>query len=124
MADSHEQCDALLADATWWFKGFRAGAQQIEAWGNSDPTDGIGHGLLRVREWLSQLARGKRRVLGMNDRNLGVAMSEAEFERIYDGLRDHSGDGDRALARETAEKVWREFVAERREPKDDEQIPF
>lgn len=124
MADSHEQSDALLADATWWLKGFRAGAQQIEAWGNSDPTDGIGCGLLAVRDWLSRLARGKRRVLGMDDRNLAVVLTEAEFERLYDGLRGHAGDADRALARETAETIWREFVAERREPKEDGQIPF
>ncbi|MGF7152651.1 hypothetical protein [Novosphingobium gossypii] len=124
MADSHEQADALLADVTWWFKGYRAGAQQIEAWGTLDPTDGLGTAILGVREWIGRLARGKRRVLGISDRNLGVAMTEAEFERLHDGLREHSGDGDRALARETIELIYREFVAERREPKNDGEIPF
>lgn len=123
MSDSHKASAALLADALWWFKGYRAGAQQIEAWGNSDPTEGLGDGLRGVREWLCQLARGSRRVLGVEERTLAIVMTEAEFERIYDGLRGHSGPADRALARETAETILREFQREQRETPDDD-IPF
>lgn len=123
MTDNHETASAALADAIWWFKGYRAGAQQIEAWSMSDPTEGMGDALRGVREWLGQMAQGKRRVLGTDKRSLAMVMTEAEFERLFDGLHTHSGEADRALARETAERILNEFRAEwRKQP--DEDLPF
>lgn len=123
MADNHEQAASNLADAIWWLKGFRAGHQQIEAWGASDPIEGLGESLRGVREWLNRLALGKRRALGTTERNMAIVMTEAEFERIYDGLQGHSHAADRALARETASAILSEFQREQRETPDDD-IPF
>jgi hypothetical protein len=60
------------------------------------------------------MAKGKRRLLGMDERNLAVVMAEAEFERIVDGLHEHSTEADRSLARETLGRVLREFRAEQK----------
>lgn len=110
MTVSHTSADALLADAIWWFKGFRA-AQPADA---SDPTDDLGNSLLRVREWLDRLPLGLNRLLGTSDRAYACVITEHELEVIIDGLRGNSNE-DRDLALTKVREIHKQFVAECKE---------
>lgn len=116
---NHSEADSLLADALWWFKGFLA-AQPADA---SDPTDALGNSLRNVRQWLIGLSQGHRRLLGTNERQYAVVLTEAEFERIYDGLK-HRTVKDLDLGLTTAKAILDQFTAERREAALPDGAPF
>lgn len=107
MTVNHTSADALLADAIWWFKGFRA-AQPADA---SDPTDALGHSLLRVREWLNRLPLGLNRLLGTDERTFACVITEHELEVIIEGLLCHTKE-DRYQALEKAREIHKQFMAE------------
>lgn len=107
MTVNHTSADALLADAIWWFKGFRA-AQPADA---SDPTDALGHSLLRVREWLNRLPLGLNRLLGTDERTFACVITEHELEVIIDGLLCNDSK-DREQALEKAREIHGQFLAE------------
>lgn len=113
------QADSLLADALWWFKGFRA-AQPVDS---VDPTDALSDSLRNVRQWLIGLSQGHRRLLGTNERQYAVVLTEAEFERIYDGLK-HRTVEDLDLGLTTAKAILEQFTAERREAALPDGAPF
>lgn len=81
---THEQADSALADAIWWFRGYKASRPTDEY----DQSFDLGTALLSARTWLKRLARGKTRLLGLNEREQGVALTYYEFEVIFDALRD------------------------------------
>lgn len=110
MTENHTSADALLADAMWWFKGFRA-AQPADA---GDPTDDLGNSLRRVREWLNRLPLGLNRLLGTSERNFACVITEHELEVIIDGLRSNTNE-DRDLALEKVREIHKQFVAECKE---------
>ncbi|MBB4859674.1 hypothetical protein HNO88_003003 [Novosphingobium chloroacetimidivorans] len=112
----HEDADNALADALWWFRGFRA-AQPTEA---SDATFDMQSKLLDARNWLKRLAEGKRRVLGLGEPEQGIVITYAEFERLYDGLRH--GIEDREVGVATAKQILEEYRAELRGTKPG--VPF
>lgn len=87
MTVSHTSADALLADAIWWFKGFRA-AQPADA---SDPTDDLGNSLLRVREWLDRLPLGLIKLRGTSDAHI-----EASGQGVDEPLGTISAGGTHA----------------------------
>lgn len=107
MTENHTSADALLADAIWWFKGFRA-AQPADA---SDPTDDLGNSLRRVREWLNRLPLGLSRLLGTSDRAYACVITEHELEVIIDGLRGNSNE-DRDAALNKVREIHKQFAAE------------
>jgi len=110
MTVNHTTADALIADAIWWFKGFRA-AQPADA---SDPTDNLGHSLLRVREWLNRLPLGVSRLLGTSERTFACVITEHELEVIIEGLICRTKE-DRDAALEKARAIHKQFMAECKE---------
>jgi hypothetical protein len=118
---SHEQTDNTLADALWWFRGYSAARQTDE----HDQTFGLGEKLLRARNWLKELASGEKRLIGLHDRELGVVLTEGEFEMVYDALRF----GDRTPKEEIEQivgklhRVSEKFNSERAYLRDPD-IPF
>lgn len=110
MTENHTSADALLADAIWWFKGFRA-AQSADA---GDPTDDLGNSLRRVREWLNRLPLGLNRLLGTDERSFACVITEYELEVIIDGLRGNTNE-DRDLALAKAREIYTQFAAECKE---------
>lgn len=115
---THEQADSALADAIWWFKGFRA------AHADNDPTCGMADDLRNARNWLSRLARGKTRLLGLTERAQGVVLTEYEFEVVFDALRDGSCEQDRNLARPLIQNILDEIRAERDAARAEEKALF
>lgn len=107
MSINHSSADAMIADAIWWFKGFRA-AQPADA---SDPTDNLGEGLRSVREWLDRLPLGLNRLLGTNERNFACVITEHELEVIMDGLNRNTIE-DRDLALAKVREIYKQFASE------------
>ncbi|CDO37631.1 hypothetical protein [Novosphingobium sp. KN65.2] len=116
---THETTDSALADAIWWFHGFKAAAQASDAM--CDPTRDLGTKLRNARDWLSGLARGESRFLGLNEREHAIVLTEHEFEVIMDGLRGTAEE--MAEAREKSMAIYRRFQAEQRERANTE-VPF
>ena len=111
---SHEQADSALADMIWWFRGFRAATVNSDPLAPTDQTFDLAGAALTTRTWLKRLARGKARLLGINDSERAIVLTEAEFDTIFDGLRE--GAIDCVLpARELVMRVLREFQAEANE---------
>lgn len=110
MTMNHTEADNLLADALWWFKGFRA-AQPADA---RDPTEALGDSLRSVREWLNRLPLGLNRLLGTSERTFACVITEHELEVIIDGLRENTGE-DRELALAKVREIHKQFVAECKE---------
>jgi hypothetical protein len=123
MADfSHELADSTLADALWWFRGYAAARQTDE----HDQTFGLAEKLRRARQWLSSLASGEKRLVGLHERELGIVLTEGEFEMVYDALRF----GDRTPKEEIEQIVGKlryaydRFSAEKSALSEDPDIPF
>ena len=89
----------------------------------TDPSQGLGPSLRNVRDWISALAAGSKRMLGISERRLGCAITKAELERIFEGLREQASDDERLIARTTITAILLEFQAERTSAFDDE-APF
>ena len=104
---THKAADNALAEAIWWLKGFRA------AHPDSDPTCGMEDGLRAARDWLSGLAHGRTRLLGLSDHAQGLALTEHEFEVMYDGLRATADDAEREQAIKVIKNVLDAMGAER-----------
>jgi hypothetical protein len=119
---SHETTDSALADALWWFRGFAATRQT----GEHDQTFGLAEKLKRARSWLNSLASGEKRLVGLHERELGIVLTEGEFEMVYDALRF----GDRTPKEEVEQIVgklryaYERFSTERSAMKYDPDIPF
>lgn len=113
---THEQADNALADAIWWFRGYKA----------SRPTDDydqsfdLGGALHSARTWLKRLARGKTRLFGLTEREEAVALTYGEFEVLYDALRERATAQDRDLGQELVKRVLDEISVERKADRDDE----
>lgn len=120
---THEHADNVLADAIWWLRGFQSARAEPNPFGVEDPTHNMSEKLLAARNWIKSLACGASRVIGLNDRERGVALKEAEFEHLFDGLREGATEADRAMGRETAQKVFHQFHEELRILPDD-QVAF
>ncbi|WP_334656964.1 hypothetical protein [Sphingomonas panaciterrae] len=118
---THENHDAALADALWWFRGFNAAHAALQATGGAAFTgaEGLDHHLREVRGWLKELSTGKRRVLGMSERERAIVLTEAEFERVLDGLRSTNAV-DVNAGRATVEAVFAEVRAEVKQADEDE----
>jgi len=114
---THEAADNALADALWWFRGFKA-AQSPDA---SDATFDMQAKLLETRNWLKRLAEGKSRVLGIGEPEQAVVITYAELERLFDGLR--GGIADREVGIATAKQILTEYQAEHRAARKSE-VPF
>lgn len=108
---SPEKADNLLADAIWWLRGFRA-AHPVDMM-DCDPTQGLGDALLNVRNWLVKLSLGRARIIGANERQVAVVMTEGEFEQLFDGLRVDAAEEDLLLARTKVAAILQEFRHER-----------
>lgn len=108
--------DDALADAIWWFHGFKAAigiASVLSPFGETDQTHGLGDKMLAVRERMSRLAEGKARAIGSTEREMSIAITEAEFDRMRDAFQPNATDDDRKGAKEIADTIWRQFEHER-----------
>jgi hypothetical protein len=109
---THENHDAALADALWWFRGFNAAHAALQVSGSPfTGAEGLDHHLREVRDWLKALSAGKRRVLGMTDRERAIVLTEAEFERVLDGYRAITA-ADVNIGKSTIESIFAEVRAE------------
>lgn len=120
MGYSHLSADEQIADAIWWFKGFRA-AMKLE---DRDETDGLAENLRRLRDWLGGLPYGFTRLVGTADCALGCVLTEAEFEQVFDALR--GTDEEREVGLATMRRVLDQFSNERRDLANarNKEIPF
>lgn len=80
------EADLALADAFWWLRGFGAANPAEDSAGQAG--DGIG----RARATIQKLTSGDAivvRAWGEHHDKQGfrIVISEAEFDRIFDGLR-------------------------------------
>lgn len=108
-----EQADSRLADAIWWFKGFAVATQRRCAMDcDQDPTEGLGESLRSVRNWIDRLSRGSTRLIGTNERTYAIALTEQEFEVLFDGIRSEGNLAEVGHARALAGKILAEFQAE------------
>lgn len=109
---SHEKTDSTLADAIWWLHGFRAACDGRDQF-SSDPTRGLGDDLRAARDWIKGLAHTRTRLIGLDDRNQAFVITEAEFEVLFDGLREGATPEDQNLGRAAALKIIEAVKAER-----------
>lgn len=106
----HEIHDDILADATWWLKGFKAARQTDE----HDQTENLGAGLLEVREWIKGLARARTRLIGTTDRDQAFVITEGEFEILYDAIAHPSStERDKAAGAALLKKIMDQVKTER-----------
>lgn len=107
MIRDHEKADAALADARWWLSGFEAAAVS----GVDEVAHRLWRGLQDVRQWIVDLSTGERRILGLNDRQRAVVLTEAEFECLVDAIKVPE-ERERQRAEALIEQVFREMQAE------------
>lgn len=115
----HEQHDNALADALLWLRGFEAATTSD----HDDTARKLWTGVRNVRDWLAGLTAGRTRLLGMNEHARAVVLTEAEAERLLDGLCETPAPADVTAARETIEAVFADMRREAAEP-DTDMIPF
>ncbi|WP_374139445.1 hypothetical protein [Sphingomonas sp.] len=110
----HKEADSALADLLWWHKGFAAAHGIAAASGQGLPANDpdLEGRARRVREWISALCVGQRRTLGLDDRDRAIVITEAEFERLFDGLKFHDQEADYKIAAETAVNILQQARAE------------
>lgn len=111
---THEATDNALADALWWFRGYSA-SQPVDAY---DRTHDLAGALLTARNWLKRLALGRTRLLGLDDRNCAVVLTEHEFEVLDDATRENATNEEREAGREVIRGVFAAFRAERKEARE------
>jgi len=112
---SHNDVDAALADAIWWFKGYVAAS-------NADVTEGLVGRLRRGRQWIERLSFGDSRLIGTSEHQQAFAITEREFEQVMDALHPRSTKADREIAEAMLRRVHSKVIGERsaRDP----EVPF
>lgn len=108
--------DDALADAIWWFHGFKAAigiASVLSPFGETDQTRGLGDKMLAVRERLCRLAEGKARAIGSKEQEMALSLTENEFDRIRDALSPMGTEDERAAAFKMANEIGAAFDQER-----------
>lgn len=125
MIRDQESAAGALADAIWWFKGFAAAQPEFE---RATPAH-LAENLRLARLWLEGLTCGGYRLLGVHDSAFAIALTEAEFEQLWDALRtDGSKQGaeEREAVRARLKPVLDQFNAERRALADSRnmEVPF
>lgn len=113
MIKDHQQADEQLADALWWLRGFAA-AQPADD--RATPLH-MADSLREVRVWLRRLSEGLTRLIGTDDRSFAIALTEAEFEQLWDAARAPDDESGAAERRETVERlrpILTKFTEERR----------
>lgn len=118
MIRNHENADSRIADAIWWMHGFAAAKPK-----KAGKLAELAEGLSEIRNWLLRFTQGRSRLLGTDERQLAVVMTEAEFERLFDGLRVKACREDIDDARATVTAILNEFRHERKSVFDPE-APF
>lgn len=105
-----QDADDRLADAIWWLTGFEAATARLGcAMDMSEgPSRGLADGLRSVRDRLRRLSTGTDRLIGTNCRAFSIAVTEAEFEVILDGLQRNT-EAEQAAGLEQARKIFAEF---------------
>ncbi|MXP24852.1 hypothetical protein GRI39_02165 [Altererythrobacter indicus] len=102
--------DGTLKDAIWWFYGFEAAQPYSEAaLDTHTKSRDLAEKLNSVCRWLSRLAEGKQRVIGVDERTMALAITEHEMEALLDGLKGKPSEDDRALALKTIEKIFKQY---------------
>lgn len=107
MGMNHTDADNALADALWWLRGFEAATTSD----HDDTVRRLWTGLRAIRVWLNEAATGDHRLLGTTDRHRAVVITEAEFERMHDGLRGLTNE-DRELGLSTSHAILAAFQRE------------
>lgn len=116
-----ERRDSILADAIWWFHGFQAANKGSDG---TDPTRDLGVQLTAVRADINRLGDGRSRLIGSDDRNLAIAIREAEFEAIFDAFRESADAEDVKTGFDTLKRILAEFSAERKAARQWAGYPF
>lgn len=109
MIRNQYEADNALADALWWLKGYAAAASG-EA---QDDAQAMAEKLSDARRWLNDLTDGSKRMLGINERQLAIALTENEYEVIVDGLHDKENSGERLQALEITKPITAQLREER-----------
>lgn len=108
--------DSRLADVLWWLHGFNAAQPAMLADFSPQPVSiDLASGIRGVRSWIEGLAKGRTRLIGTNDRELGAVLAEHELEVIHDGLREGAAPAELESARELVSKVLKQIGVEYRE---------
>lgn len=117
---SPAQMDSVLADATWWFAGFAASR------GSEAPAEiaDLEAGLRSARLQINRLARGKSRLIGHDENDIAIAITEREFDLISDAFMERATPDEIRAAFDLIVGVRKEYVAELREFKWGEAVPF
>ena len=104
-----QQHDDALSDVIWWLKGFAAN--------NPDNQDvyQMQDGLRNLRTWLDRLGKPgfatTFRTVGTDRDDIRIVITEADFDRINDGLTDIRND-DCQFAKRLMEGLRTEYVEE------------
>lgn len=117
---SPKQMDDVLADAIWWLKGFSASRGKKA---NADIVD-LEAGLRSARQQINRLARGKSRLIGHDENDIAIAITEREFDVISDAFMERATPDEIRAAFELIVGVRKEYVAELRAFKWGEAVPF
>ena len=110
MGMNHTDADNALADVLWWLRGFEAATTSD----HDDTVHDLWTGLRNIRNWLSEMARGGHRLLGLSENARAIVITEAEFEAILDGLQRNTEE-DREAGRQTARAIFDQYAREARE---------
>jgi hypothetical protein len=113
MSMDGQQAIDKIADAFWWLRGFASARP------NDNGAFEAMEAARMAQHWLRRLLNGDGIVIRADERpadkqGYRIAISEAQFDRLHDGLRSSNAD-DRAdglaCATEIFEKLTRELAA-------------
>lgn len=120
--NNHQEADDRIADALWFFKGMAVNASE-----ESGPTiSSLGRAMLDVRRWLGRFTNGSQRLLGTNDREFAIVLTEREFDLIRDGLLSSERSDERQKAKAAIEHIFKQYAeeAQRFAQSQDPEAPF
>lgn len=120
MIINHTTVHNWLADAIWWFKGFKA-RQPADA---EDATEGLGESLRKARIWLRDLGKEDHRLLGLNEREVRIVITEGEFEQIRDLFMPGAGYEETKIARRVVESIADQIRREEHARHRGDPLPF
>lgn len=107
---NHKEADDRIADALWFFKGMAVNAREESASTVSD----LSRAMRDVRQWLDRFTDGSQRLLGTNDREFAIVLTEGEFDLIRDGLLSSERTDRRQKAKATIERIAHQYADEAR----------